>query len=243
MNEDKKIREDLALAYRIIAMLGLDDHTYTHLSSRPPGAEYYYIYPFGMLFEEVQADTLLKVSLKGEILEGSEYQYNKTGYVIHGSIYQKRADLNAIFHLHTSESIAVSAHPQGLMPISQWSLHFYNQVAYHDYNSLALDNNIHGHQLLEDLADKRVMLMRNHGLLTAGGTVHEAMFYLHHLQLACKTQIQSLSMNVELVMPSKEVCKQAVKDLLGFEHDLGARDWQAWVRKLTRYENAISNSY
>lgn len=241
MHEDSNIRKNLAYAYRIIAMLGLDDHTYTHLSARPQGAEYYYIYPFGMLFEEVEADSLLKVSLEGEILEGSEYQYNKTGYVIHGSIYQKRTGINAIFHLHTSESIAVSAHPKGLMPISQWALHFYNRIAYHDYNSLALDNSIHGNQLLEDLSDKYIMLMRNHGLLTSGNTIHEAMFYLHHLQLACKTQLQSLSMNAELIMPSKEVCNQAVKDLLSFEQDLGARDWHAWVRKLARYESTMQN--
>src|SRR4051794_4863165 len=106
---DDKIKEDLAYAYRILGHLGMDDHTYTHLSARPKGADYYYIYPFGYRFDEVTSSCLLKVSLNGEILEGKEKQYNKTGYVIHGSIYRNRSELNAIFHLHTIASLAVSA--------------------------------------------------------------------------------------------------------------------------------------
>src|SRR5271163_3567470 len=98
---DYSIKENLAIAYRIIASLGLEDHTYTHLSARPEGADYYYIYPFGTLYEEVESNKLLKVNLAGIILEGKEYQYNKTGYTIHGSIYKARKDINSIFHLHT----------------------------------------------------------------------------------------------------------------------------------------------
>ena len=126
MTQDIKV--NLASAYQILAMLGLDDHTYTHLSARPKDADYYYIYPFGLRFEEVNSNNLLQVSLDGEILHGSEYSYNKTGYVTHGNIYKKRADILSIFHLHTPAVVAVSAMKEGLLPISQWALHFYQRL-------------------------------------------------------------------------------------------------------------------
>src|SRR5690606_23145697 len=138
---------------QICAALKLDDLTYTHLSARPAGADYFFIYPFGLLFEETTASSLLKVDLNGKVLEGEEYQYNQTGYVIHGSIYRHRSDINAIFHLHTHAGVAVSAMKDGLLPATQWALHFYNGIAYHDYDSLALANESHEDRLVRDLAD------------------------------------------------------------------------------------------
>lgn len=224
------VKKNLAYAYQILGKLDMADHTYTHLSARPAGADFYYINPFGLRFEEITEHNLLKVSLEGEVLEGSEFQYNKTGYTIHGSIYKKRSDLNAVFHLHTVATIAVSAMKQGLLPISQWALHFYGQVNYHEYNSLALDNDVHGNDLVDDLGDKKVLFLRNHGMITSGATIHEAMFYCHHLELACKTQVAALSMGHDLIIPNEEVCKKSNHDLLTFEKDLGWRDWQAWIR-------------
>ena len=226
---DQEIKSDLAKAYKILSKLGLDDHTYTHLSSRSSDGKSFFIYPFGLLFGEVTPENLLRVTLDGEVLEGSEHSYNRTGYVIHGEIYQGRADINSIFHLHTISSIAVSAMKCGLLPVSQWALHFYNNISYHDYDSLALDNE-QGSKMVQDLGDKYVMLMRNHGLLTSGRTIYEAMFYLHHLEQACKTQVALLASGQEIVTPSEEICKKTVKDLLGFEKNLGERDWQAWSR-------------
>ena len=229
---DSKIKADLANAYKIIAKLGMDDHTYTHLSAKPKGANYYYIYPFGLRFDEVTPSCLLKVSLTGNVLEGREKQYNKTGYVIHGSIYRSRPELNSIFHLHTVATVAVSAMKNGLLPISQWALHFYENVTYHDYNALALDDTRQGDPLARDLADKKVMFLRNHGFISCGTTVQEALFYCYHLELACKTQIAALSCNAELIIPSHDICKQTCKDVLSFEKNLGERDWEAWVRLL-----------
>lgn len=232
MDIDLEIKKNLAFAYQIIAKLGLDDHTYTHLSARPAGADYYYIYPFGLRFGEVETDNLLKVSLTGEILQGEEYQYNQTGYVIHGNIYQARPDLNSIFHLHTVATVAVSTMREGLLPISQWALHFYQQIAYHDYNSLSLDYQLHGKALINDLADKKLIFLRNHGYIACGATIWETMFYCHHLEYACKTQIAALSSNQDLIIPSAEICRQAHQDLINFEQDLGRRDWEAWIRWL-----------
>lgn len=227
-----QVRYNLAVAYQALAKLNLDDLTYTHLSARKPGEDAYYIYPFGLLFDEVTPENLIKVSLRGEILEGYEVQYNKTGYVIHGSIYRNRPDINAIFHIHTPEITAVSAMQKGLQPISQWALHFYNKVAYHDYNSLTLSEIEHEKNLVRDLGDKYVMLLKHHGSITAGRTIHEAFFYTHHLQKACETQCLALQSGAELHQIPQEICEKTVEDLLSFEPDLGLRDWQAiqrWV--------------
>jgi ribulose-5-phosphate 4-epimerase/fuculose-1-phosphate aldolase len=227
-----EVKQNLSYAYQILAKLGLDDHTYTHLSARPEGADYYYIYPFGLRFEEVTPECLLKVALDGKILEGEEYQYNKTGYIIHGSIYRSRPELNAVYHLHTVSTVVVSAMKQGLLPISQWALHFYDQVAYHEYNSLALNSNIHGNDLVKDLVDKKIIFLRNHGYVACGKTPWEALFYCYHLEYACRVQVASLSSGVEIVIPSETICKKANFDLLSFEEDLGKRDWLAWLRTL-----------
>lgn len=230
------IKENLSIAYKLLAYLKYDDHTYTHLSARDPGdSNSFYIYPFGLRFEEVEPDNLMKISLDGKILEGEEYQYNKTGYVIHGSIYQKRPDIQAIFHLHTPETLAVSVLEDGLLPISQWALHFYNRMAYHDYQSLALENH-HGNQLIQDLGQNFNILLRNHGFITSGRTIAEAMFYTHHLQKACETQCLMLSMGKKYITPSVSTCEKAVNDLLTFEKNLGERDWAAWKRFVSRKE-------
>ena len=232
-------RTKLAYAYRIIAKLGWDDHTYTHLSIRSEDNEGYYIYPFGMRFCEVTPDNLLKVSYDGVVLEGSEFQYNKTGYIIHGSIYKARPDINAIFHIHTKDGVAVSSMKDGLLPLSQWSLHFYDKIAYHSYNSLALDDNRQGNDLVKDLDDKYCILLRNHGTITCGRTIHEAMFYLYHLEKACQAQVAIMSMVggdlSKLEIPSDEICKQSVRDLLSFEKDLGIRDWNAWINSIEKF--------
>lgn len=224
------IKENLATAYKILAKLGLDDHTYTHLSARDEkNPDAFYINPFGLCFHEVESENLIKVTVDGTILEGEEYQYNKTGYVIHGSIYAARPDIQAIFHLHTPDTLAVSALEEGLMPISQWALHFYNNISYHDYDSLALEDK-QGNRLIQDLGNNYVALLRNHGFITSGRTIQEAMFYTHHLQKACETQCKILSMGKKVVVPSKETCEKAVRDLLSFEKNLGERDWHAWKR-------------
>ena len=236
IKDEKVVRTHLAAAYRILADQKMDDLTYTHLSARIPGSDTYFIYPFGLLFEEVTASNLLKVSLKGEVLEGAESQYNKTGYVIHGSIYKKRPDINAVFHLHTIAGIAVSAMDCGLLPLSQFSFHFYNRLAYHVYDSLALENNRQGANLVQDLGQKKAMILKNHGTLTCGATIHEAFLYAYFLEQACKVQCAALAGDQRVIIPSEEVCEQAAKDVRDFEPDFGIRDWTALLRKLDRID-------
>jgi ribulose-5-phosphate 4-epimerase/fuculose-1-phosphate aldolase len=236
-NTGTNVKQDLAAAYKILSYLKMDDHTYTHLSARDPSnAEALYIYPFGFRFEEVEPDTLMRVLFDGTILEGKEYQYNKTGYILHGSIYQQRPDVQAVFHLHTPATTAVSALTNGLMPINQWALHFYGKVAYHDYDSLVLEDT-QGARLIRDLGDRYVIMLRNHGFIACGRTIQEAMFYTYHLQRACEAQCLLLSMNQPYITPSPATCEKAVAELLTFESNLGERDWHAWLRLVERQNN------
>ncbi|MDZ5762385.1 Class II aldolase/adducin domain protein [Candidatus Cyrtobacter comes] len=223
------MKKDLAIAYKVLAYLGMDDHTYTHLSTRCQSIEGFYIQPFGLRFDEVTEENLLSVSLEGEVIDGQEYQYNKTGYVIHGSIYKARGDINAIFHLHTTNITAVSSIEEGLLPINQWALHFYDRISYHKYDSLALAEH-YGERLAQDLGKNNVMLMRNHGCLICAKSLHEALFYAYHLEKACAAQIATLSMGKSIVVPDTQTCKKASADLLSFEKDLGMRDWISWKR-------------
>lgn len=233
-SNERLARTQLAAAYRILATLKMDDLTYTHLSTRLSGSNAYFIHPFGLLFEEVTASSLLKVTLDGEILEGKESQYNETGYIIHGSIYKKRPDVNAIFHLHTTSGVAVSAMECGLLPMSQFAFHFYNRLAYHDYDSLALDAQRQGTKMAEDLRDRKTMILRNHGTLTCGTTLHEAFLYMYFLEQACKVQCAALVGGQKVILPSPNICEQAAQDMRNFEPDFGLRDWTALVRKLDK---------
>ena len=232
------VKTDLALAYKILARLGMDDHTYTHLSARAMYAadhslyqKAFHIYPFGLCFEEVTQACLLTVTLTGDILEGKEAHYNQTGYIIHGAIYQARPDVQAVFHLHTPATVAVSTLEEGLMPLSQWALHFYNRIAYHSYDALALSPQ-QGEKMAQDLGQKNVLLMRHHGFVTVGQTIHEALFYAYHLEQAAQTQIKLLSMNRPFKKLSASLCQDASQTLLNFEKDLGRRDFEAWRRLL-----------
>lgn len=231
---EQSIRENLAAAFQLLAHFGYDDLTFTHLSARVPQTDAFFIQPFGRLFSEVTASSLLKVDFNGNILEGVEENYNITGYVIHGSIYKTRPDLHCVFHLHTEAGIAVSVMPEGLLPISQWALHFYDRVSYHSYNSLALSHNEHETQLVRDLGANKVMFMRNHGTLICGSTIHEAFIYQHHLERACKTQLQVLACCTTPLLPDTATCQKTVHDLLSFEPDIGKRDWTALLRLLEK---------
>ena len=122
-----------------------------------------------------------------------------------------------------------------MLPISQWALHFYDRVSYHDYDSLALSRCDHEHALLRDLGDTNVvMFLRNHGTIICGATIHEAFIYQHHLERACKTQVQVMATGAELILPPEAICKKTVRDLLAFEKDIGKRDWVALLRLLER---------
>lgn len=232
MNEQViQIKQDLAKAYQFIAMLGMDDLTYTHLSARHPTMDAFFINPFGMLFEEVTSENLILIDFDGNVV--GENAVNKTGFKIHGSVYRARPEIMASFHIHTAAGIAVSNLTEGLLPLSQFSYHFYERVGYHRYNGLALDDK-EGAVLGESLGDNMALFLRTHGTLTVGKTIQEAFFYTYYLEQACRAQVQTLSQGREVILTDPETCRRARDQMRNFEPDLGRRDWEALCRKLGR---------
>lgn len=223
--------QDLALAHRMFAQFNWDDLTYTHLTARHPDRDSYFIMPFGLLFCEVMPDQLLEVDFSGNLLNGPKAGYNPTGHVIHGSIYQARPDVNAIFHSHTTSNVAVATQKEGLLPLSQWALLFYERMGFHAYDSLALHADLQGSQLVKDLGQHPILLMRNHGIVVAGKDIAETFYMHYHLEKACELQCKLLAMNHEYCIPSHELSVSASKDLNQFETNNGHRDWQALKRK------------
>jgi ribulose-5-phosphate 4-epimerase/fuculose-1-phosphate aldolase len=226
----------LSIAHRIISSLKMDDMTYTHISHRID-KNHFFLSPFGLLYEEVTPDNLIKINLDGEISEDNSYKSaNPTGVAVHSSIYKARQNINSIIHLHTNNSIAVSVMKFGLLPISQHALHFYEKIAYHKYDSLFLNEKDQMQKIIYDMSDKNIIILNNHGFITCGKTIEEALFYAYHLEKACIIQVLTLSSCnfIDLIIPDHETCKKACDDLLSFEKNLGERDWKAWLNKLKK---------
>ena len=220
------LRLKLATAYRLCALKGWDNWTYTHISARLPGQQTFLINQFATLYKDVTPQSLAEVDMT---LPAESYfdTLNPTGVYMHSAIYKSRPDINAIFHLHTPHGVSVSAMECGLLPISQFALHFYNRVSTHGYDSLVLDERTQAEHLARDLGGNYTMLLQNHGTITTGTTVEEAFFFTHHFEEACRVQCLTLSCNTPYILPSPEICQKASDDLLGFEKKLGMRDWKA----------------
>jgi len=234
-DEEWQVRTDLAACYRIIARYGWDDLVFTHISARVPGPEeHFLINPYGMLFEEITASSLVKVDLDGNKVLDTGYPVNPAGFVIHSAVHEARHDVSCVLHTHTRAGIAVSAQAEGLLPISQTSLFPYATLAYHDYEGVALNEDEKA-RLVADLGNNNAMILRNHGLLTAGTTIADAFLMMYVLETACQIQIMAQSGGGELIpVPTPIVtgiqaqAEQVTKGLGG------ALVWPGLLRKLDR---------
>jgi len=233
--EEWQVRVDLAAAYRLVADYGWDDLVFTHISARVPGPEHHFlINPYGMMFDEITASSLVKVDLNGKIVMDSEYSINPAGFTIHSAVHAGREDARCVMHLHTDYGIAVSAQEQGLLPISQQSLFVLASLGYHGYEGLAL-NDEEKPRLVADLGKKTFLILRNHGLLTVGPTVADAFLSMFLLERACRIQILAQSGGGELVPISKEIFAQIPAQEAVVTHGGGGRlVWPGLLRRLNR---------
>ena len=234
--EEWQLRVELAATYRLIAMYGWDDMIFTHISVRVPGPEHHFlINPYGMLFEEITASSLVKVDLEGNIVIDSPYFVNPAGFTIHSAIHMAREDAQCVLHLHTDDGVAVSAQKDGLLPISQNSLLVRSHLAYHEYEGVAL-NLDERQRLIADIGDKKLLMLRNHGTLAVGENCAMAFVGIYTLERACAQQVRA--MTGELNMPPKAALdvtadqSQALFKAGGI--DLLA--WPALMRKLDRLD-------
>ncbi len=236
---ERQLREDLAAAYRLVAHYGMDDSIYTHISARVPGTEdQFLINPFGMLFRDITASSLVKIDLEGRILDDSPYDVNPAGFTIHSAVHSARHDAACVLHTHTVAGVAVSCQEEGLLPLNQWSMQFTGRVAYHAYEGIALDLD-ERQRLVADLGDKPVMVLRNHGLLTCGRTVGEAFRLMHNMERSCRAQLAIQAAGAPVIRPSAAIAtKTAGQYAAGYDRVVvqGAPDneWAAFKRMLAR---------
>ena len=230
-------RTDLAACYRLIAHFGLNELTYNHISARIPGPEdEFLINPFGLMFEEVTASNLVKINVAGKVLHDSVgLGINEAGYVIHGAIHEARHDVTCVIHTHTPAGMAVSAQVDGLLPLTQTAMLFTDQIGYHDYEGVAVDMD-ERQRLVANLGSNYAMILRNHGLLSAGRSIGEAFNTIYFLENACRAQVQAMAGGGRLVTPPRDVARKAAA--IFREHGLTAaeRDWPALVRLADRLD-------
>jgi ribulose-5-phosphate 4-epimerase/fuculose-1-phosphate aldolase len=235
--EEWQIRVDLAAAYRLVAHYGWDDLIFTHISARVPGPDHHFLVnPYGMLFEEITASGLVKVDLQGKAVMASPYPVNPAGFVIHSAIHEARKDARCVLHLHTNAGVAVSIQADGLEPLSQTSLFAVADVGYHDYEGVAL-NPDEKPRLVADLGTHNFLILRNHGLLTTGGTVGEAFLAMYVLQRACEIQLLAKAGGSDLIQVPAPIVA-AIHEQVG-QVTLGAGGnlaWPALLRKLDRMD-------
>ncbi|THT98087.1 hypothetical protein E9531_14905 [Lampropedia puyangensis] len=233
-------RLDLAAAYRLAAQNGWQDMLGTHFSLRlPQNPHHYLINPYGLLFEEVTASSLLKIDLNGQLIHGGSlnFLFNPAADEIHGAVLSSRPDIHAIMHLHSVAGTGVSAQQEGLLPISQNALNILHRVRYYDYGGAGLDTDERA-RLVDSLGDGSVLFMRNHGTLTAGRTIGEAFALLHRLERACQIQLAAQAGGQLHTVAAAVVEKQIErsKRIYTDQHwSPGAKhEWAALRRKVAR---------
>ena len=238
--EEWETRQDLAAFYRTIPYFGWDDLIFTHISAKVPGTDdEFLINPYGFLFDEITASNLVKVNLKGKILSDTNNFINPAGFTIHSAIHESREDAHCIVHLHSNDGVAVASLKDGLLPLSQTGMLVRSQIAYHDYEGVALfeEEKV---RLVKDLGEARLMILRNHGTLALGKNVAEAFTNIYFLEKACSYQVRALSGNLELNYPSEESIETTRKQGEGREM-AAALLWPAVKRKMERLDSSFLN--
>lgn len=237
---EAELRRELAAVYRLVAHYRMTDLVFTHISVRLPGNDHHFlINPYGLLFEEITASSLVRVDLNGNVIGETPYRVNPAGFVIHSAIHAAREDAACVLHTHTLAGCAVAASASGLLPVNQISMEFFNRVGYHDYEGVAL-NLDEQKRLVEDLGTHDALILRNHGLLTVGATPARAFLRMYYLNKACEIQIAASQLG-ELVIPDPRITEHAAQQLVGdaagddYTDDVGYDlAWAAMVRMLDR---------
>ena len=235
--DEWQARVDLAACYRLVALHGWDDLVFTHITARVPGSEpHFLINPYGMLFEEVTASSLVKVDLAGNKVIPSPFDINPAGFIIHSAVHAAREDARCIIHLHTDAGVAVSAQRDGLLPISQNALFPLASMAYHAYEGVALREDEKA-RLIADLGQRHFMILRNHGTLTVGETVADAFLRMFVLERACRIQILAQSGGSPLIEVPKPIVDGIVAQAEQVTRGLGGQlAWPGLLRKLDRID-------
>ena len=240
--EEWQTRVELAAVYRLVALYGWDDLVFTHISSKIPNTEdEFLINPYGFLFEEITASSLVKINLDGETLLESPHPINPAGFTIHGAIHEVRHDVQCVLHIHSLYGVAVSTQADGLLPISQQSIFPLSNLAYHDYEGVAL-NEAEKPRLVDDLGANNFLILRNHGLLTCGKSAADAFLSMYILESACRIQILAQNGGNELIQIPAPIIAGAKAQVEAVTKGMGADlVFPALLRKLDRIDDSYKN--
>lgn len=232
--EEWETRVELAACYRLVDLYGMSDLTGTHISARVPGEEdVILLNPYGWFFDEMTASCLIRVDLEGNVLQETDERVNRAGYVIHSAVHGAREDVECVLHTHTRAGMAVSAQEAGLLPLSQHSMQFHERISYHDYEGVAV-NLDERERLVRDIGSTKAMILKNHGLLTAGGTIAETFWLMFRLEKSCQAQVDAMAGGTPLTLLSDNVAKSTSQFMEDRGTELPDLAWPPLLRKLDR---------
>jgi ribulose-5-phosphate 4-epimerase/fuculose-1-phosphate aldolase len=224
-------RLDLAACYRIFDMLGWCESIYNHITLRVPGEEAFLINPFGLLWSEVTASNLIKIDSEGNKLSDSPHPVNLAGFTQHGVFHKSLPGAHAIVHTHTPDTMAVCSSEEGLQPTNFYACFFEGAVGYHDFEGITVRAE-EGERLVRNVGNHKVLMLRNHGPVVMGETIHEMFLLYYMLQRACEVQVKTNSLGKPVTVPQEVVeVHQRDRDKM-LTADFGKLDFKAWVRKL-----------
>ncbi len=240
--EEWALRVDLAACYRLVADYGWDDLVFTHISARLPGTEdAFLINPYGMMFEEITASSLVKVDSLGNKLAESPFPVNPAGFTIHSAVHGARHDVACVMHIHSLNGVAVSAQKDGLQPLSQQSIFVLASLGYHDYEGVALRDD-EKPRLTADLGHNTFLMLRNHGLLTVGETIADAFLSMYVFEAACAIQVRAQAGGGELIpIDARIIAGAQAQGKAGTKGLGGMIAWPALLRRLDRLDASYRN--
>jgi ribulose-5-phosphate 4-epimerase/fuculose-1-phosphate aldolase len=238
--EEWQTRVDLAACYRLVAHFGWSDLVFTHITARVPGVkDQFLINPYGLMFQEVTASSLVKIGMAGEKLDDSPFPVNPAGFVIHSAVHSARHDAQCVLHVHSLNGVAISAQREGVQPISQQSMFVLASLAYHDYEGVAL-NEEEKPRLIADLGNKTFLMLRNHGLLTVGPSIADAFLAMYIFEAACSIQVRAQSGGAGLSCIPPQMIAGAQAQAAAATHSLGGKlVWPGLLRML----DGLDSSY
>ena len=240
--EEWQTRLDLAAAYRLVAHFHWDDLVFTHITAKIPGTEHYLINPYGLMFDEITASSLIRIDIQGKVLQETPFPINPAGFVIHSAVHGARHDVQCVMHTHTLNGVAVSAQKAGVLPISQQSIFVLASLGYHDYEGVALRDD-EKPRLIADLGGKTFLILRNHGLLTVGADVASAFQAMYLFETTCNIQVRALAGGTlaagELTEVDARIIATAEDQVRAVTRGAGASlIWPGLMRRLDRTDDS-----
>ena len=239
-DEEWRNRVNLAACYHLADHFQMTDIIWNHITSKTSiNKETFLINKFGLRYNEITASNLLEIDLEGNVISG-DGEINYTGYVIHGAVHKAKKNIHCVMHTHTRAGLAISCLKDGLKPIFQDAAIFHNRVSYHDWQGMSTEVE-ECKDIAKNLGNNKVMILRNHGLLTCGETIGEAFILMYYLDKACKNQLDTMSTGLETIVPSDNIMEYAAGQYEDPRFRLGKHEWPALLRLLDDKNSIYKN--